>query len=309
MSTNTTSVNGTVISADGVSNNSFGAEYTTHNMPLHLKGLEAEDVDIASRLKRLEAEEAVIASITASAQEAKNNAATISYKTREKQKNLKKKRPQIKNRKGRKGDTRMHRAVAARLADSRISLLDALRKGGFDYSPLPEYGLQRVMHDVEDSEGVQLGQRKNQLNRRLRLLRKEAANGGGINGNAGAGVLKMKANEGENVFRHGSDDDSERLVSAVELTATEVDPGDMEDGIGVAQATTAGSLSGLATITRTPLIPSQENKDEQIFINAHEIASVSSSTKTFKPITIEVPKESFQQPLKNDVLSGKMPFL
>jgi hypothetical protein len=46
---------------------------------------------------------------------------------------------------GRKGDPRMHRAVAARLADPDITLVDA--------------------------DGVTLGQRKNQLSRRLRLAR------------------------------------------------------------------------------------------------------------------------------------------
>lgn len=67
---------------------------------------------------------------------------------------------------GRKGDPRMHRAVAARMADPDISLLDALIAGGFDYS-------KDCKNDVTllDSDGVTLGQRKNQLSRRLRLTR------------------------------------------------------------------------------------------------------------------------------------------
>ena len=69
------------------------------------------------------------------------------------------------SRAGRKGDPRMHRAVAARLADPNMSLFDALQAGGFQYS-----------HDDDahaiDSENVTLGQRKNQLSRRLRLARK-----------------------------------------------------------------------------------------------------------------------------------------
>lgn len=66
---------------------------------------------------------------------------------------------------GRKGDARMHRAVAARLADSSLSLFEALQIGGFEYS---------VDDDANsvDQEGVTLGQRKNQLSRRLRQARK-----------------------------------------------------------------------------------------------------------------------------------------
>jgi hypothetical protein len=67
---------------------------------------------------------------------------------------------------GRKGDPRMHRAVAARLSDPDMPLLDALRKGGFDF---PAEGGQDST--LMDADGVTLGQRKNQLSRRLRLAR------------------------------------------------------------------------------------------------------------------------------------------
>ncbi|CAJ1948158.1 unnamed protein product [Cylindrotheca closterium] len=66
---------------------------------------------------------------------------------------------------GRKGDARMHKAVAARLANPDLSLFDALRIGGFDY---PSNDDSSIM----DAEKVTLGQRKNQLSRRLRLARK-----------------------------------------------------------------------------------------------------------------------------------------
>ena len=74
---------------------------------------------------------------------------------------------------GRKGDPRMHRAVAARLRDPDISLLQALREGGFDF---PADG----GHDMYclDADGVTLGQRKNQLSRRVRLARQSADDGG-----------------------------------------------------------------------------------------------------------------------------------
>jgi hypothetical protein len=67
---------------------------------------------------------------------------------------------------GRKGDPRMHRAVGARLADPKISLFEALRIGGFDY-------LNDDDANAMDSEQITLGQRKNQLSRRLRLVQKQ----------------------------------------------------------------------------------------------------------------------------------------
>lgn len=65
---------------------------------------------------------------------------------------------------GRKGDPRMHRAVAARLANPNLSLFEALKEGGFDY-PDDEDG------SCLDGDNVKLGQRKNQLSRRVRLAR------------------------------------------------------------------------------------------------------------------------------------------
>lgn len=73
---------------------------------------------------------------------------------------------------GRKGDPRMHRSVAARLRDPDMSLLQALREGGFEF---PAEG----GHDMHclDADGVTLGQRKNQLSRRVRLARQSAEDG------------------------------------------------------------------------------------------------------------------------------------
>jgi hypothetical protein len=82
---------------------------------------------------------------------------------------------------GRKGDPRMHRAVSARLANPEISLFDALRVGGFDYPTNDDAS-------VTDLEKVTLGQRKNQLSRRLRLAKKQLDGGGGGSGkDAGGG--------------------------------------------------------------------------------------------------------------------------
>lgn len=67
---------------------------------------------------------------------------------------------------GRKGDVRMHNAVNARLANPEMSLFEALQIGGFNY-PANEDAT------ALDNEGVSLGQRKNQLSRRLRLARKQ----------------------------------------------------------------------------------------------------------------------------------------
>ena len=74
-----------------------------------------------------------------------------------------------------RGDPRMNRAVEAKLRNPGISLSDALKAGGFKYPP-------KATASVLDEENVTLGQRKNQLNRRLRQARlnqnSKAAGGG-----------------------------------------------------------------------------------------------------------------------------------
>ena len=74
---------------------------------------------------------------------------------------------------GRRGDPRMHKAVAARLACPEMSLLDALLAGGFEF-PNGTEGVGKSDRNIYDSENVLLCQRKNQLSRRLRLARKQA---------------------------------------------------------------------------------------------------------------------------------------
>ncbi|KAL9181444.1 hypothetical protein ACHAXT_010249 [Thalassiosira profunda] len=73
---------------------------------------------------------------------------------------------------GRKSDPRMDRAVQLKLDDPSLSLLDALREGGFifpalDDSTTPQY-------TVVDSDNVKITQRKNQLLRRIRAVKKKA---------------------------------------------------------------------------------------------------------------------------------------
>lgn len=68
---------------------------------------------------------------------------------------------------GRRGDPRMHRAVAARLANPELSLFEALIAGGFKFPDLKSKGRNGGIYD---SDNVLLSQRKNQLSRRLRLL-------------------------------------------------------------------------------------------------------------------------------------------
>ena len=67
----------------------------------------------------------------------------------------------------------MHKAVAARLANPSLSLYEALCIGGFDYSENDD-------KSVTDERKVTLGQRKNQLSRRLRLAPKESSYNSGI---------------------------------------------------------------------------------------------------------------------------------
>ncbi|KAL3913378.1 MAG: hypothetical protein SGILL_006514, partial [Bacillariaceae sp.] len=68
---------------------------------------------------------------------------------------------------GRKGDPRMHKAVATRLENPSLSLYEALCIGGFEYADNDDASQM-------DSEKVTLGQRKNQLSRRLRLAKKQS---------------------------------------------------------------------------------------------------------------------------------------
>ena len=71
---------------------------------------------------------------------------------------------------GRSGDERMNKAVAARKHDPQISLMQALLLGGFSFPEMYTPGVK--MAKVKDTDGVTIEQRKNQLNRRLRLDKK-----------------------------------------------------------------------------------------------------------------------------------------
>eukprot|EP00548_Thalassiothrix_antarctica_P008977 CAMPEP_0194136356 /NCGR_PEP_ID=MMETSP0152-20130528/6382_1 /TAXON_ID=1049557 /ORGANISM="Thalassiothrix antarctica, Strain L6-D1" /LENGTH=517 /DNA_ID=CAMNT_0038832973 /DNA_START=76 /DNA_END=1629 /DNA_ORIENTATION=+ len=78
---------------------------------------------------------------------------------------------------GRKGDPRMHRAVAARLSNPEMPLVDALKEGGFHF---PNSDTNDTT--IADSDGVTLGQRKNQLSRRLRLAKQSMSSQKGLQG-------------------------------------------------------------------------------------------------------------------------------
>ena len=72
---------------------------------------------------------------------------------------------------GRRGDPRMHRAVEIRLANPKMTLVDALRQGGFIFARAGGGG--QSDRTVRDTDNVLLYQRKNQLNRRLRIYKKQ----------------------------------------------------------------------------------------------------------------------------------------
>ena len=85
---------------------------------------------------------------------------------------------------GRRGDPRMHRAVAARLNNPQMSLLDALLEGGFVFPNIKDDKDKAGLNgQIADSDNVQLCQRKNQLSRRLRLARQLQAQNAMANGN------------------------------------------------------------------------------------------------------------------------------
>lgn len=66
-------------------------------------------------------------------------------------------------RSGRKGDPRMHKALEIRLGNPKLSLLDSLTKGGFEF--------HKVDNVWYDRDNISLSQRKNQLSRRVRLFK------------------------------------------------------------------------------------------------------------------------------------------
>jgi len=74
---------------------------------------------------------------------------------------------------GRTGDQRMNKAVQAKLNDSDISLIDALLSGGFVFPDLDKEDKTTKTADVKDLEGISIYQRRNQLLRRLRLVKEK----------------------------------------------------------------------------------------------------------------------------------------
>lgn len=92
---------------------------------------------------------------------------------------------------GRKGDPRMHRAVAARLASPDMTLLQALRAGGFEFPDCDEKG-GNLDGTICDADKVQLCQRKNQLSRRLRLARQAKSSTSDGAGASGKGENKSE---------------------------------------------------------------------------------------------------------------------
>lgn len=87
---------------------------------------------------------------------------------------------QMKKRNGKvRGDPRMHKAVAARLANPELSLLQALVIGGFKFPD--DRGEGKCDRNIYDSDHVLLCQRKNQLSRRLRLVRRQNAENSSVN--------------------------------------------------------------------------------------------------------------------------------
>ena len=87
---------------------------------------------------------------------------------------------------GRRGDPRMHKAVAARLVNVDMPLIKALLVGGFTFPLLDDEGHPKDRNvakiddaNVADAEGVSLAQRKNQLSRRIRIARENIQKDGG----------------------------------------------------------------------------------------------------------------------------------
>lgn len=72
---------------------------------------------------------------------------------------------------GRKSDPRMDAAVEAKINNPDLSLVDALKQGGFVFPNVE--GASTPQYNVVDSDNVKITQRKNQLLRRLRSVKKK----------------------------------------------------------------------------------------------------------------------------------------
>jgi hypothetical protein len=153
----------------------------------------------------------------------------------------------------------MHKAVTARLQNPGISLFDALKIGGFEYASNNDSSLM-------DSEKVTLGQRKNQLSRRLRLARKSNSTDGGDHDvkdddSGDATEHSLLQNEGTSVGG-GSDGGTEFPSSKVGARALQmkreldfvIGDGDMKTTTATSAAAAAarGGAFGSSTGTDTP---------------------------------------------------------
>jgi len=79
---------------------------------------------------------------------------------------------------GRRGDPRMHKAVAARLTRPELTPFQALVIGGFKFPDhVNEVSIKYSDGPIYDSDNVLLSQRKNQLSRRLRHIRRRFQKG------------------------------------------------------------------------------------------------------------------------------------
>lgn len=74
---------------------------------------------------------------------------------------------------GRSGDMRMNLAVQAKIGDPTLSLVKALIAGGFVFPNLSAPGVK--VSEVKDTNNVSLYQRRNQLLRRLRFIKKKSS--------------------------------------------------------------------------------------------------------------------------------------
>ena len=95
-------------------------------------------------------------------------AANSKKNAKKKEKTVAKAKSSMTTKSGRKSDPRMDRAVEAKLADPSLSLIDALRAGGFD---IPDSNGVSPQYVVVDGDNVKITQRKNQLLRRLRTAK------------------------------------------------------------------------------------------------------------------------------------------
>jgi len=186
---------------------------------------------------------------------------------------------------GRGGDVRMHQAVAARLAAPSLTLMEALVEGGFSFPTSSNKdhsgGFSPPKTKTVDEDGVQLKQRKNQLTRRLRVIRnkkkKEEKTGDlGVNLSAAAGDIHHQQHQQQHMIGNSATS-STTATANVSYLARHVHPSPEENNEKGAKKK-ACLDQPRSTLTSSNILPSYPTRN--VTPSLQQIAKNGPNTRT-----------------------------